>query len=223
MIPLKILVTAGPTCEAIDPVRFITNRSTGCMGYAIAARGARAGHKLTLISGPVCLKPPDGVKTVYITTAREMFAEVKRHIKGKHCLIMAAAVADFRPAFCARQKIKKTNMPRTISLRRNPDILAWAGAHKSKMILAGFCMETQNLLTRAKRKQILKNVDFMVANKIEADGVPFGHKPASFVLFGPDGRKVFLQNASKEKIAGILLDKIQGMWYKRNPGRNAAV
>jgi phosphopantothenoylcysteine decarboxylase / phosphopantothenate---cysteine ligase len=114
MTSLKILITAGPTHEAIDPVRFISNHSTGYMGYAIARRAQRKGHNVTLISGPTCLKPPLGVKTIFIHTARQMFEQVKRHIKRKDCLIMAAAVSDFRPVACAKNKIKSTSMPTAV-------------------------------------------------------------------------------------------------------------
>jgi phosphopantothenoylcysteine decarboxylase/phosphopantothenate--cysteine ligase len=185
------------------------------MGYAIAGRAVRAGHEVTLISGPVCLKPPAGVRMIYINTATEMFTGVKRHIRGKDCLIMAAAVADFRPVSRARQKIKKADMPNAIFLDRNPDILEWAGAHKKGLILAGFCMETQDLLARARQKQVSKNADFMVANKITGTGAPFGPLPTSVVILGPGGDKLFFKNVSKGKIADILLDEIQRMWYKK--------
>ena len=216
MTPLNILITAGPTHEAIDPVRFITNHSTGQMGYAIAYKAQRAGHKVTLISGPVCLKPLPRVQTINVRTAREMFGKVKTYIKGKDCLIMSAAVSDFRPAAYSTRKMKRNNTPGVIHLRQNPDILSWAGKHKGRIIIAGFCMETENLLHRAKEKQKTKNADFIIANRIMRSGTPFGAKPTSVVILCPANKILRLNNVSKNKTAGILLDLIQELWYKKH-------
>jgi phosphopantothenoylcysteine decarboxylase / phosphopantothenate---cysteine ligase len=220
MISLNILITAGPTHEAIDPVRFITNRSTGHMGYAIARKARHAGHKVTLISGPVHLKPPPRVKTIYIRTAKEMFQQTKKHIKSKDCLIMAAAVSDFRPAARLTNKMKKSCGPVAVQLEENPDILAWAGKHKGKLIIAGFCMETDNLLQRAREKHKSKNTDFMIANRITKSSAPFGACLTNVVMLDTDNKALRVDNVSKDRVAGILLDKIEKLWYKKHLHKN---
>jgi phosphopantothenoylcysteine decarboxylase / phosphopantothenate---cysteine ligase len=221
MTPLNILITAGPTREAIDSVRFITNYSTGCMGYAIARKAWRAGHKVTLISGPVHLKPPPQAHVINVHTAREMFDKVRACLKGKDCLIMSAAVSDFRPVIPLAGKMKRKHNPGPIHLRQNPDILSWAGSHKGRCIIAGFCMETEDLLRHAKEKKKAKNVDFMVANRIMRSGMPFGTAPTSVVILGPDNMALRLNHVSKHRVAGILLALIQKLWYKKssNPNR----
>ena len=220
MTPLNILITAGPTREAIDPVRFITNRSTGQMGYTIAREAQRAGHKITLISGPVYLKPPPYAQTINVSTAREMFSAVKAHIKGKDCLIMSAAVSDFCPVTYSAGKIKRNNNPGAIHLRQNPDILSWVGKHKGRLIIVGFCMETENLLQRAKEKQKIKNTDFMIANRIIKSRTPFGANPTGVVILCPNNKTLRLNNVRKDKVAGILLDLIQKLWYKKCSDRD---
>ena len=220
MTSLKILITAGPTHEAIDPVRFISNHSTGYMGYAIARKAQRRGHKVTLISGPTYLKPPLKVKTISVRTAKQMFEQVKKHIKGNDCLIMAAAVSDFRPIACAKNKIKSTSMPTAIYLKKNPDILSWAGKNKGRLIIAGFCMETENLLKRAEEKRKKKNADFMIANKITRSGASFGPGLTNIILLDDSKTVSHLTQASKDKVAGILLDKIEKLWYKKQSVHN---
>jgi phosphopantothenoylcysteine decarboxylase / phosphopantothenate---cysteine ligase len=220
MTPLNILVTAGPTREAIDPVRFLTNRSTGCMGYAVARKAYSAGHRVTLISGPVDLKPPTRIQIINIQTAREMFQQIKRHIKDKDCLVMAAAISDFRPAVYLTRKMKRSQNSGVIQLKENPDILAWAGRHKGRLIIAGFCMETENLVKRAKEKQQSKKTDFMVANRIKKSIAPFGKGPTSVVILDADKKLSRLNNVSKDRVAGILLDKIEKLWYKKHSVRN---
>ena len=219
MTPLNILITAGPTQEAIDPVRFITNHSTGHMGYAIARKAQLEGHNVTLISGPTGLKPPPRARIINVRSAREMLSAVKAHIRGKDCLIMSAAVADFRPVTYSKGKIKRKNNPSLIRLQKNPDILSWAGRRKKKLIVAGFCMETENLLQHAKEKQKIKNADFMVANMIGKSNTPFGTGPTSVAILCPDNKMLRLKNISKARIAGILLDRIQKLWYKKLSGR----
>jgi len=217
MIPLNILITAGPTHEAIDPVRFITNHSTGQMGYTIARKAQRAGHKVTLISGPAGLNPPPHVQIINVRTAREMFSKVKACIKGKDCLIMSAAVSDFRPVVCLAGKMKRNNSPGVIHLQQNPDILSWVAKHKGTLIVAGFCMETKNLLKHAKEKQKTKNADFMIANRITKLNTPFGAGPTSVAILCPGNKTLRLNSVSKDKVAGILLDKIEKLWYKKHP------
>jgi phosphopantothenoylcysteine decarboxylase / phosphopantothenate---cysteine ligase len=215
MKSFKILVTAGPTREPIDPVRFITNYSTGTMGYAIAAQAKRAGIKVTLISGPTRLKPPMGVKTLYVNTAREMASTVKAQFKKHDCLVMAAAVSDFHPVHYHKKKIKTKAKQHTLALRRNPDILAWAGRHKNKQLVVGFCMETEALEPRARAKMQLKKTDIMVANAISNTATPFGQGATDILLIDSHESVISLTSVRKHRAAGILLDKIINLWYKK--------
>ena len=168
---MRFLITAGGTREYIDPVRFISNASSGRMGYALAAAALKAGHEVTLISAPTALKPPAGAKLVAVESAAEMFAAVKEHFAPCDCLIMAAAVADFTPARPSKTKIKKDGGPRpTLRLKPTPDILRWAGrqrrvctAHHSKIVV-GFALEDRKLHANAERKMRDKRLDMIVAN-----------------------------------------------------------
>jgi len=170
---MQILITAGGTREYIDPVRFISNASSGKMGYALARAALRAGHKVTLISGPTSQRKPSGAKVVEVETAAQMYEAVKKHFGRCDCLIMAAAVADYTPAHRAKAKIKKSNKPVTIKLKPTADILRWAGKHKevkSKkakgkgQIVVGFALEDKNLRENAERKLKDKNLDIIIAN-----------------------------------------------------------
>lgn len=213
--PIRILVTAGPTQEPIDPVRFISNYSTGTMGYAIAKIAKKRGHHVSLISGPTHLKQPRGVKTISITTAEEMFKAVKSHLGKSDCLVMSAAVSDFRPARYYKKKQKRAGRLKAIPLRENTDILLWAGRKKDKRVLVGFCMETENLLLNARKKLHAKSLDMIVANEIDTKKSAFGAGKTSVLILGPDKEKTSLADIPKEKIAGILLDKIERLWYKK--------
>jgi phosphopantothenoylcysteine decarboxylase / phosphopantothenate---cysteine ligase len=215
MTLLNILITAGPTQESLDPVRFITNHSTGHMGYSIAKKARRRKHHVTLISGPVPIKAVPKVHTINVRTAQEMFTQVKKHIRGKDCLIMAAAVSDFRPKAYSKTKIKKTNAIKSIRLIRNPDIVSWAGAHKRDCIIVGFCLETQALLSRAKEKLHAKNADIIIANKVNKLKSPFGKAPTDVIIMDKE-KSLSIRQASKEKIAGIILEKIEDLWYKKH-------
>jgi phosphopantothenoylcysteine decarboxylase / phosphopantothenate---cysteine ligase len=215
MKPLKLLITAGPTREPIDPVRFITNHSTGRMGYAIARHARKLGCSITLISGPTHLIRPAGVKTVYIQTAKEMLARVKHYFPRHDGLIMAAAVSDFRPKQYNPQKIKTEQSPPVIQLSKNADILAWAGRHKQHRIVVGFCMETEDLQKRARKKMHIKKCDLMVANKIQKLNKPFGPGQTNVLLFGPGETTDRACLVSKDIVARILLDKIANLWYKK--------
>jgi phosphopantothenoylcysteine decarboxylase / phosphopantothenate---cysteine ligase len=216
MKPLKLLITAGPTREPIDPVRFITNRSTGLMGYAIARHAQRQGCSVTLISGPTHLECPAGVKTIYIQTAKEMQAGVRHYFSSHDGLIMAAAVSDFRPRQYHSHKIK-TQPPLAIQLSKNADILAWAGLHKQHRVVVGFCMETEHLQKRAREKMRKKRCDIMVANRITKQNQPFGTGKTNVFLLEPGGTESRLCRYGKDEIARILLDKIMNLWYKKQP------
>lgn len=217
MKSLRVLVTAGPTREPIDPVRFITNHSTGSMGYEIARCARRLGHQVTLISGPTGLPEPKGIHTIQIKTAQEMYAKVKKHFPAHNCLVMAAAVSDFRPRQYSAKKLKTNNRATFIRLTKNPDILQWAGRHKTNKIIAGFCMETEHLLTRALEKMRLKQADIMIANKISKCSLPFGSGCTDILFIDPDGLSQPFRKISKYEIARILLDKIADLWYKKHP------
>lgn len=171
----KLIVTAGPTQEAIDPVRFITNHSTGKMGYAIAERAALRGADVTLVSGPVSLNPLSGVKVVNIKSAEDMFNAVTSEYKTADIVIKAAAVADYRPAKVSGEKIKKESGMNVIELERTKDILQYLGEHKKEgQILCGFSMETENLMENSVKKLHKKNADMIIANSIKKDGAGFG-------------------------------------------------
>lgn len=161
---MKILVTAGGTREYIDPVRFISNASTGKMGYAIAAAAAAAGHEVTMISAPTWLEKPLNVKTIDVVTSNDMYEAVKSLFNDVDCLIMAAAVSDYRPAATSTKKIKKHQSNLNIILEPTTDIIRWAGENKKSQIIVGFALEDTDLLTNAEAKMKAKNMDMIVAN-----------------------------------------------------------
>ncbi|MBR4631136.1 MAG: bifunctional phosphopantothenoylcysteine decarboxylase/phosphopantothenate--cysteine ligase CoaBC [Treponema sp.] len=204
----KILVTAGPTREAIDPVRFITNHSTGKMGYAIAKVAAARGASVTLISGPVNLETPLFVKRIDIQSAKEMFEEVKKHFDESDIVIKAAAVADYRPKNYATEKIKKMGEgDASIELERTDDILQYLGEHKKNQFLCGFSMETQDMIENSKKKLSKKNLDMIVANNLKVSGAGFGTDTNVVTIITKDSTEE-LPMLSKEKVADKLLDEI---------------
>jgi len=161
---MRLLVTAGPTREYIDTVRFISNASSGKMGYALARAALKAGCSVTLITGPTSLRPPAEARVINIETAVEMSEAVKKHFKSCDCLIMAAAVADYSPVRTSKTKIKKTNQPLTIKLKPTTDILKWAGKNKKHQFLVGFALEDKNIRPNAEKKLREKNLDMIIAN-----------------------------------------------------------
>ena len=172
---LKVLVTAGPTQEAIDPVRYITNHSSGKMGYAIARMASRRGARVTLITGPSAEKPPEFVQTVHVKSAKDMFEEVTGHADDQDIIIKAAAVADYRPAHVSESKVKKKDGNLSLELERTDDILTYLGGRKKPgQFLCGFAMETENLLENARKKLKKKNLDMIVANSLRVEGAGFG-------------------------------------------------
>lgn len=206
----KILVTAGPTREAVDPVRFLSNYSTGKMGYALARIAAFRGADVTLVSGPVSLTPPPFVTTVPVTSAREMFDAVTSRAEASDIIIKAAAVADYRPAAPASEKIKKQAGGDDLNLRlkRTDDILAWLGAHRRDgQFLCGFSMETQNLLENSRAKLQKKNLDMIVANSLRTAGAGFGGDTNIVTLITP-ADETALPLLSKEETAVKILDRI---------------
>ncbi len=201
-----ILVTAGPTREKIDPVRYISNYSTGTFGYEIAAAAKRRGLSVTLVSGPTLLPAPKGVKLVPVESASEMRAAVLKFIKKCDCVIMTAAVADWRPKYSARRKIKKSGA-RNIELVENPDILAEVGRMRKKALAVGFALETENLEKNALKKLKDKNLDIIVANRFTSKRNVFGDKAIDVVTIDRFGNRTRIFNKSKPKLAKIILDK----------------
>jgi phosphopantothenoylcysteine decarboxylase/phosphopantothenate--cysteine ligase len=200
----KILVTAGPTVEDIDPIRFLSNRSSGKMGYAIAQAACGRGAEVTLVSGPTSLNAPTGIRFVPVRSAEEMKKAVFEFYPESDIVIMAAAVADYRPAQIAGDKIKKTDRPAILSLVPTDDILAQLGAAKQNQILIGFTAETQNLLESAREKMARKNLDMIVANDISS-GV-LGADSATVHLLSPGADAITIENCSKLAIAHRILD-----------------
>ena len=210
MAGLKVLVTAGPTREALDPVRYLTNHSTGKMGYAIARAAAARGAEVTLVSGPVNLKKPPYLEVVDVISARDMFEAVTRRAADQDIIIKAAAVADYRPAAVAEDKIKKSGSDSDLSLplSRTDDILAWLGAHRRPgQFLCGFSMETRDMVENSKKKLEKKGIDLIAANNLKQAGAGFGVDTNVLTLIAADGVKE-LPLMSKEEAAHALLDDI---------------
>ena len=203
---MKVLVTAGPTREAIDPVRFVSNRSSGKMGYAVAAAAQRAGHEVCLVSGPVALEPPRGVDVVRATTAAEMLAAVKRRVRGCDVLVMAAADADGRPKNPAPRKLKKSDGPPRIEWEATPDILKTiAPLKKNAQVFCGFAAETDRVAREAKRKRREKNLDAIAANDVSKKGRGFESDRNALTIFLATGRAVRVALTTKKNCARILL------------------
>jgi len=205
---LKVLVTAGPTQESLDPVRYITNHSTGKMGYAIAQAASERGAQVTLVSGEVNIKPPLFAQLVKVKSAEDMFHAVKENLSESDVLIMAAAVADYTPDTYSDQKIKKSDGDMSISLTRTQDILKYAGEHKrDKQVICGFSMETENLLDNSRKKLEKKNCDMIAANSIKEKGAGFGTDTNIITLITKND--VYeLPIMSKYDAANVILDRI---------------
>ena len=208
---LNVLVTAGPTQEAADPVRYLTNHSTGKMGYAIATVCARRGASVTLVSGPTALKKPQFVRTVEITTAKEMFEAVAGRASEQDIIVKAAAVADYRPKSVSSEKMKKKDGELTLELERTDDILAWLGGHKRPgQFLCGFAMETQDLIGNARQKLQKKNLDMIVANSLRVEGAGFGGD-TNVVTMITENEELSLGKMSKEETASKIMDRIMNI------------
>lgn len=205
-----ILVTAGPTREALDPIRFMTNRSSGKMGYAVAEAASSRGADVILISGPTVLPAPADVKLVSVETAIQMRDEVLKYASQAEVVIMAAAVSDYRPRDISSQKIKKEQGQLTLVLERNPDILAELGQHKSDgQILVGFSMETENVLDNARKKLQKKNADLIVANDVSQEGAGFATDTNIVWLIDSSDRERKLPLMSKRDVADVILDEVR--------------
>jgi phosphopantothenoylcysteine decarboxylase/phosphopantothenate--cysteine ligase len=204
----KILITAGPTHEPLDPIRFITNRSSGKMGYALAEAAHIRGAEVILITGPTHEPLPCGVKVIPVETAAQMFDAAIKQYSAMDTVIMAAAVADYRPSAFSPNKIKKEKNNLTITMVKNPDILAEMGGDKGGVFLVGFAAETDNLLANAQQKLQKKNVDLIVANDVTQPGAGFATDSNIVTLLTRNGKPEKLPQMSKEFLAHKILDKI---------------
>jgi phosphopantothenoylcysteine decarboxylase / phosphopantothenate---cysteine ligase len=203
-----VLVTAGPTCEDLDPVRYLTNRSSGKMGYAVAQAAARRGAKVILVSGPTALETPVGVRRVDVRTAEQMHEAVTKEFAGCSIGIFAAAVADYRPAEKHAEKMKKTDGSLTVRLEPTVDILQEMASAKGDKFIVGFAAETTDVGENARKKMAAKNLDLIVANDVTAQGAGFDYDTNVVSLYYRDGRDVALPKMSKAEVAQRVLDEI---------------
>jgi phosphopantothenoylcysteine decarboxylase/phosphopantothenate--cysteine ligase len=203
-----VLLTAGPTQEDLDPVRFLTNRSSGRMGYAVAEAAAQRGAKVILVTGPTALDTPAGVTRVNVRSASEMLHSVEENFSAATIAIFAAAVADYRPAEAASQKIKKTAGDITLRLEPNPDILAIIARKRGHRLIVGFAAETDKVAENARKKLTDKNADLIVANDVTAEGAGFDVDTNIVTLFARDGRDLALPKLTKREVAHRILDEV---------------
>jgi phosphopantothenoylcysteine decarboxylase / phosphopantothenate---cysteine ligase len=217
-----VLVTAGPTCEDLDPVRYLTNRSSGKMGYAVAEAAARRGARVILVSGPTSLDAPAGVERIDVRTGDEMYRGVADKFSECSIAIFAAAVADYRPVEKLGQKIKRNNEPLTLSLEPTRDILASFAQNKGERLVVGFAAETERVAENARKKLAAKNADLIVANDVTAEGAGFDHDTNIVTLFARDGRDLPLPRMSKSEVAQRILDEVVRLRSAlRSPQRSA--
>ena len=212
----KILVTAGPTREPFDPVRYITNYSSGKMGYALAIAAKRRGANVTLISGPTALPAPRDIKFIPVASAVDMRDAVMEHLDSVTVVIKAAAVADYRPSLRSAAKIKKGDGV-NLELERNPDIILEVGRKKGNCILVGFAVETENLVENARNKMKKKNMDIIVANDVTKEGAGFGYDTNIIKILSPDGEIESIPLMSKMEVADRILDRVKKIITSRRP------
>jgi len=212
---VRLVVTAGPTREVLDPVRYLTNHSSGKMGYAIARQAANRGADVVLVSGPSSQAVPANVTLVPVQSARDMFEAVKQQYAQADIVIKAAAVADYRPKTVASQKIKKSDGDMVLELERNPDILAWLGEHKNHQILMGFAAETNDVKQHALGKLQRKHLDFIAANDVTQQHSGFGKDTNQITVYGADGSVHELPVLSKEDAADCLLNLVLEAYQNR--------
>lgn len=206
-----VLVTAGPTYEPLDPVRFLGNRSSGKMGFALATEAARRGARVILVAGPVRLATPPGVQRIDVTTAREMEDTVRTHAPAADMVVMTAAVSDFRPSNPAASKIKKEDGLPVVELEENPDILAGLRDVAPSAVIVGFAAETRELERNARRKLERKRADFLVANDVSRKDIAFDSNANEVTVFRKEGEPVFFSRRPKEELSASLLDLFAGM------------
>ena len=210
----RILITAGPTREPIDPVRYLTNKSSGKMGYALARCAQQRGAQVTLISGPTNLDRPRGVAFIPVESAEEMLVEVKKFYLEQDIIIKAAAVADYRPQSYNSQKIKKLNDDLQLQLERTPDILSFLGENKGNKVLVGFAAETNDLKENARKKLIKKNLDFIVANDVTLEDAGFNYDTNKVTLYYRDDTQQDLPLLSKDEVANCILNEVNKLLNK---------
>jgi phosphopantothenoylcysteine decarboxylase/phosphopantothenate--cysteine ligase len=210
-----VLVTAGPTCEDLDPVRYLTNRSSGKMGYSLADAANRRGANVILVSGPTDLKAPDGVDWVPVRSTEEMRNAVRERARDANVVIMAAAVADYRPAAAHEQKLKRGEGNLTLQLEPTPDILAEVGREKGSRILVGFAAETERVAENAKDKLARKGADIIVANDVSQEGAGFDIDTNIVTMHLRDGREIPLPKMSKFEVANRILDQVLSLKESR--------
>lgn len=208
---MKILITAGPTREPIDAVRYLTNFSSGKMGYALASSAKARGHKVILVTGPVSLLPPKGITVKQVETTSEMKQAVLKYMPLVDCLIMAAAVSDYRPVKIIKGKLKKNKDVINLKLIRNPDILKEIGAKNRNILLVGFALETDNLLREAQKKLKEKNLDYIVANSPSA----FGSNKTNVVILNQQGIVKRFSRSSKRAVADYILRTLERVFSEK--------
>lgn len=214
--PLRILITAGPTREYLDPVRFISNDSTGTMGLACAEAARRRGHQVTLVSGPIASKPPAAVRFFSVLTASEMLRILQKQWPASDALIMTAAVCDFRPQKRNSQKMSKQGKRIFIlKLAKNPDILKTLSAKKGDRCLAGFALETKRGIEDGLKKLKEKKLDLIICNWAARESPPFGQGKTTVAILGKDGSQRWLRGALKKEVAKALVDKIEQICYQK--------
>ena len=221
-----ILVTAGPTCEDLDPVRYLTNRSSGKMGYAVAEAAEQRGARVILVSGPTRLETPKGVERIDVRSAQQMHEAVTKHFAASTMAILAAAVADYRPAEQSAKKIKKSSAALSISLEPTIDILADVAKAKGDRLIVGFAAETDNVAANARAKLTSKNADLIVANDVTAEGAGFDYDTNIVTLFSRDGRDLALPKLNKAELAQRILDEIvrlRGVLHGKSTVRSSSV
>lgn len=204
----SVLITAGPTRERIDPVRFISNYSTGTFGYELAGEAVKRGARVTLVSGPTYLEAPQGVKFIGVESAIEMRRAVLAELEKADYVIMSAAVSDWRPKKASLRKIKRSFGKTILKLVENPDILSEICMRKAGRVVAGFALETENLEKNALKKLLGKNADIIVANSLNRRSPAFGENNSNILIIDRLGNKVRVRNRSKRELANIILDKI---------------
>jgi phosphopantothenoylcysteine decarboxylase/phosphopantothenate--cysteine ligase len=219
----QVLVTAGPTRENVDPVRYLTNRSSGKMGYAVAEAAVRRGARVILVSGPTSLEAPPGVERIDVRTADEMHRAVLDKVANCSIAIFAAAVSDYRPVEPNGQKIKRNSDSFTLSLEPTPDILASVARGKGERFVVGFAAETDHVAENARKKLASKNADLIVANDVSAEGAGFDHDTNIVTLFARDGRELALPRMSKSEVAQRILDEVVRLRSSSRTAQRSAV
>jgi phosphopantothenoylcysteine decarboxylase/phosphopantothenate--cysteine ligase len=219
----SILITAGPTCEDLDPVRYLTNRSSGKMGYAVAEAAAQRGAKVTLVSGPTALETPQGVVRIDVRTAAEMHAAVAARFPQCSIAILAAAVADYRPAVSSGKKLKRGKEAITVELQPTADILASVAKEKEHRLVVGFAAETDHVAENARKKLSAKNADLIVANDVTAEGAGFDLDTNIVTMFAIDGRDLALPKLAKSEVAQRILDEVVRLRNLNRPRTDAAI